>query len=211
MVTLLELSTGEEGGQARMDSNEMHSLPQDVRDTFRRLQSFGTSAGWSVESYVNSLFPRSRTSNRTFSLAQTRGSTVNVCAATSLSAYQLFVKRHMLDVEMNLWEAGGLARLLFCASKVSEVAGYFTSSTQMHCLHRLRGGNLSATVWRTLSLRPPMGWSLQRRCYTLPLLFVMEDLSARGLDFRDSMASSLQKWYGVCHVLGRLRQYHIEF
>ena len=52
MVTLLELRTGEEGGQACMDSNEMHSLPQDVGDTFRRLQSFGTSAGWSVESHV---------------------------------------------------------------------------------------------------------------------------------------------------------------
>ena len=118
---------------------------------------------------------------------------MNVCAATSLSACQLFVERHMLDVEVNMWEAGGMARLLFCASKVSEVAGYFKSSTQMHCLHRLRGGNLSATVWRTLSLRPPICWSLQPRCYTVPLLFVMEDLSARGPDFRDSMASSLQK------------------
>ena len=35
----------------RMDSNEKHSPPQDVLDTFRRLQSFGTSAGWSVESH----------------------------------------------------------------------------------------------------------------------------------------------------------------
>ena len=33
---------------------EKHSLPQDVRDTFRWLQSFGTtgSAGWSVDSHV---------------------------------------------------------------------------------------------------------------------------------------------------------------
>ena len=31
---------------------EKHSLPLDVRDTFMRLQSFGTSAGWSVESHV---------------------------------------------------------------------------------------------------------------------------------------------------------------
>ena len=34
---------------------EKHSLPQDVRDTFRRLQSFGNSAGWSVESHVKLL------------------------------------------------------------------------------------------------------------------------------------------------------------
>ena len=31
---------------------EKYSLPQDVRDTFMRLQSFGTRAGWSVESHV---------------------------------------------------------------------------------------------------------------------------------------------------------------
>ena len=35
-----------------MDDNEKPSFPQDVRDTFRRLQSFGTSAGWLVESHV---------------------------------------------------------------------------------------------------------------------------------------------------------------
>ena len=52
-MTLLEILLPKIMGE-RMDSNEKYSLPHNVRDTFRRLQSFGTSAsaGWSVESHI---------------------------------------------------------------------------------------------------------------------------------------------------------------